>query len=205
MLGALSLFLVVFALNVIPAFAPPTWMVLSYVGFRYPMNHVALSAVIAAAAATCGRVLLAKMSRDIVRKKFLSEDTRMNIDAIRERLEARPKFTFSLFLFYAFSPLPSNYLFLAYGLTGMKLPPVAAPFLLGRSISYSFWGLAGAAVSRAVKLEFTEALSYMGAYFIVTQVLLLSILYAFTRVDWRALFEERQFRWTRKRREQNRP
>jgi len=29
------LFVVVFALNVIPAFAPPTWMALSWVGFSH--------------------------------------------------------------------------------------------------------------------------------------------------------------------------
>jgi len=30
------LFLLIFGLNVIPAFAPPTWMALAFVGFRFP-------------------------------------------------------------------------------------------------------------------------------------------------------------------------
>ncbi len=195
MLGALSLFLVVFVLNVIPAFAPPTWMVLSYVGFTHPMHNLALLAIVAAAAATTGRVLLAKMSREIIRKKLLSEASRRNIDTLRVRLEGRTKLTFSVFLLFAFSPLPSNFLFIAYGLTGMRLATVAVPFLIGRSVSYSFWGMAGSAVSRAIELESTEALSYLGAYFIVTQVLLLTLLYAFTKVDWRALIYEKKFRW----------
>jgi hypothetical protein len=32
----LLVFLVVLVLNVIPAFAPPTWMVFSFLGFRFP-------------------------------------------------------------------------------------------------------------------------------------------------------------------------
>ena len=35
MLGLLIIFAIVFALNLIPAFAPPTWMVISYIGFEH--------------------------------------------------------------------------------------------------------------------------------------------------------------------------
>ena len=35
----LILFLTVFLLNIIPAFAPPTWMVFSFLGFRFP-SHI---------------------------------------------------------------------------------------------------------------------------------------------------------------------
>jgi len=34
----LVLFLVVLLLNIIPAFAPPTWMVFSFLGFRLPTH-----------------------------------------------------------------------------------------------------------------------------------------------------------------------
>ena len=40
------LFFVVFALNIVPAFAPPTWVTLSFVGLTVPsVNVVALAAV----------------------------------------------------------------------------------------------------------------------------------------------------------------
>jgi membrane protein DedA with SNARE-associated domain len=195
MFGALLIFLVVFLLNLIPAFAPPTWMVLSYLGLRYSNGNIPAFALIAAVAATLGRLILAKGARDIVRNRWMSAHAVKNVDALRERLEQRKKLTFSVFLFYAFSPLPSNFLFIAYGLTGMKLPAIVTPFFLGRFVSYNFWGLAGGAAARALALESTEAFSYFGIYFLLTQALLLSTVYGFTRIDWRHLFSEKKFRW----------
>ncbi|MBZ5641734.1 MAG: hypothetical protein LAO19_03150 [Acidobacteriia bacterium] len=193
---AIVLFFVVFGLNVIPAFAPPTWMVFSYIGFRFvTANNIALLAVIGAAAATLGRLVLSKMARVIVRQRFLSQSTRDNIDSIREYLEPRHKLTFGVFLFYAFSPFPSNYLFIAYGLTTMEFRKIAAPFFIGRSISYSFWGLTASSVAARMDFESTSTLSYFSLFFVVTQILLLSLIYVFARVDWRALLGENKFRW----------
>jgi membrane protein DedA with SNARE-associated domain len=192
------LFLVVFGLNLVPAFAPPTWIVFSYIGFRYVAVNVTLLALVGALAATLGRMALAKMARVVIRQRFLSDATRENIDAIREHLDPRRKLTFGVFLFYAFTPLPSNYLFIAYGLTTMRLRSLAIPFFLGRSVSYSFWGLTASAVARRITLESTDALSYLSVYFVASQLVLLALIYVFTRVDWRALFTERKLRWTPK-------
>ena len=38
-------FLVVYLLNLVPAFAPPTWMVFSFLGFRNGSSHVTLVSV----------------------------------------------------------------------------------------------------------------------------------------------------------------
>jgi hypothetical protein len=189
------LFLLVFALNVIPAFAPPTWMVFSYLGFRNHGTNVALLALIGGLAATLGRLTLAKLSRVIIRQKLLSERTKQNIDAIREGLQGKRKLTFGIFLFYAFSPLPSNYLFLAYGLTTLELKLIAIPFFLGRAVSYSFWGLTSSAIARRFFSMNGGTWSYLTIYFLATQILLLYIVYLFTRVDWRALFTEKKFKW----------
>lgn len=198
MQGALLVFLVIYVLNLIPAFAPPTWMVFSFLGFRYPWLNLKLLALVGAAAATLGRVTLAKLSQVVIRQKFMSQSSRENIDAIREHLKGRDKATAGIFLFYAFTPFPSNYLFIAYGLTTLPLRLVAIPFLIGRTISYSFWGLTSSTVARRFLSESHEAISYFSAYFVLSQVLLLLLVYAFTRVDWRALFDERRFRWTAK-------
>jgi hypothetical protein len=192
------LFVVVFLLNLVPAFAPPTWMVFSYLGFRNPTSNVALLALVGAGAATLGRTTLARLAHIVIRQRFLSDATKKNIDSIREGLQGRRKLTFSVFLFYAFSPLPSNYLFIAYGLTSMELKLIALPFFLGRSVSYTFWGLTSSTVARHISLETGEALPYLSAYFIVSQVLLLYLVYLFTKIDWRALFVRKKLRWLRR-------
>lgn len=74
-------------------------------------------------------------------------------------------------------------MFIAYGLTALKLRLVTVPFFLGSFVSYSFWVFAAVKVSQRLALEATEAQSYFGVYFVVTQLLLLGTVYAFTRVD----------------------
>lgn len=192
------LFLVVLLLNVIPAFAPPTWMVFSYLGFRYPQHAGWLLALVGASAATVGRFLLAKMSRWILRNHWLSESGRANVDAVRTELAKRPTLTFGAFLFYAFTPLPSNYLFIAYGLTALSLVRIVLPFFLGRFVSYLLWARSAAAISSRLDLEDSETLGYFSVYFVITQLLLLAVVYLFTRVDWPWLLHERKWRWLRK-------
>jgi hypothetical protein len=198
MLRLILLVTIIFLLNVVPALAPPTWMVFSFVGFQFPEYNGPELAVAGALAATVGRVTLAKLSRVVVRQKFMSEDARWNIDAIRENLQGRTKLTFGLFLLYAFSPLPSNYLFIAYGLTAMDLKLIAIPFFLGRSVSYSFWRMASAAVAGKIAMQSEDTLPYLSVYFVISQIVFLYLIYAFTRVDWRQLFTEHKFTWRRK-------
>ena len=137
MLEMLILFVAVFILNVIPALAPPTWMALSYAGFRYPLYNITVLALIGATAATLGRLTLATLSRAILRQPLLGQATRENIDVLKGGLERKRKLTIGLCLFYAFSPLPSNYLFIAYGLTPLEWNRIAIPFFLGRFIGYN--------------------------------------------------------------------
>jgi len=91
----LILFFVVLALNVVPAFAPPTWMVFSFLGFRLPSQMGWTFALVGAAAATTGRFLLGKLSRRIVRNQWLSYASRENINSIKVELEKRPKMIFT--------------------------------------------------------------------------------------------------------------
>ena len=190
----LILFLVVFVLNIIPAFAPPTWMVFSFLGFQFP-SHMSWSfALVGAVAAAMGRSLLGKLSHTIVRNHWLSEAARKNVDSFKTELEKRPKLTFGLFLFYAFTPLPSNYLFIAYGLTTMPLPRIAIPFLIGRFVSYTVWTRSGAAVSQKLELEGTDAIRFASVYFILTQLAFLAVVYVFTRVDWNLLLRNRKWK-----------
>jgi membrane protein DedA with SNARE-associated domain len=199
MIGQLSaialLFGMIFGLNLIPAFAPPTWMALAFVGFQFPETNPLLLALVGAAAATLGRLALAKLSHWILREKLLNEAHRKNIDVIKSRLEKRTTLTFSLFLFYAFSPLPSNFLFIAYGLTGLPVILAILPFFIGRLISYTIFIIGGAAAGRRWPVDSLDSALYASGWFITTQFLIIGALYAFTRVDWKVLFDQHKLTW----------
>ena len=188
---------IIFTLNVIPAFAPPTWMVLSWIGFEHPQYNPFGMALFAAAAATAGRVVLAKFSRTIIGQRFMSEASRANIEVIKEAIEGHRALTAGTFLFFAFSPFASNFLFIAYGLTSSPLRLVVIPFFLGRFISYSFFVYAASEVSQRLALNGSEAKNYFGIYFVASQFLFIGVLYLFTRIDWKYAVENKRLRWLR--------
>jgi hypothetical protein len=191
------IFLVVFVLNVVPVFAPPTWSVLSFIAIRFNSNIILL-AVVGAVAATLGRLALARLSTVIVRQRFLSDETRKNIDAVKDRLQGRKKLTFGVLLFYAFSPFPSNHLFIAYGLTTLKLKLIAIPFLLGRVVSYAFWAFTASSVAQLLNYESVTSKSFFSYYFVASQLFGLATIYVFTRIDWQRVFTEKRLRWRRR-------
>ena len=194
---AVVLFFVVFVLNVLPAFAPTTWTTMSFIGLTIPNNNFILLSVVAAIAATFGRIVLAKLSRALVRRRLLSEEARRNVDTIRLGIESRPALTFGTFLGYALSPLPSNYLFIAYGLTSLPIAFLSLPFFVGRLASYAFWIRMASRVGDwlDVDVDWFESAPYFVAYYLISQLLLFPVIYVFTRIDWHALFAEGRLRW----------
>jgi membrane protein YqaA with SNARE-associated domain len=192
---AVALFIVVFVLNVLPAFAPPTWTTMSFIGLAIPDNNFILLSIVAAIAATSGRIVLAKLSRVLVRRRLLRDEARRNVDAIRMGMERRPALTFSAFLGYALSPLPSNYLFIAYGLTSLPIAFLSLPFFVGRLASYAIWIRTASTVGDWLDVDWFESAPYFVAYYLSSQLLLIPMIYAFTRLDWRALFGDGRLKW----------
>ncbi len=190
-------FFIIIVLNLIPAFSPPTWMVLSYVSVLYKPNWLLL-ATIGAIAATSGRVLLAKLSHVIVRNKVLGEKTIKNLDNLSKELKKRKTLTWGIFLLYAFGPLPSNQLFIAYGLTGLSLRLIVTPFFIGRFASYAFWIVTASEISNKLTMESFNIKSLFTGYFIVGQTVTLLLVYLFTKIDWQKLFTEKKLRLIKK-------
>ncbi len=86
---------------------------MSFVRLATPNNKFIVLSLVTATAATSGRIVLAKLSRALVRRRLLGEDARHNVDHIRLGIERRPALKFGTFLACALRPLPSNYLFIA--------------------------------------------------------------------------------------------
>ncbi len=192
----LSTFLLVFGFNLAPAFAPPTWMVLSYIAVVHHPARLML-ALVGAAAATCGRTMLARCSTWLGRHRLLSKRTIENVDVVSDQVRRHERMTAGAMLFYAFSPLPSNQVFIAYGLLGLPLRTVALPFLFGRFVSYSFWIFTASEISERLAVQSLKTGKFFGAYFVIGQGLSLLMVYVFTRIDWRALIADRKLKWLR--------
>jgi hypothetical protein len=86
-------------------------------------------------------------------------------------------------------------LFIAYGLTSLPVVFVALPFFVGRLVSYGFWLKTASVISDQLDVNWFESAYYFVGYFPISQLLLVPIIYCFTRIDWHAAFAEKRFRW----------
>lgn len=95
---------VVVGINLLPAFAPPTWMVLVYFRVTYGLPVPAV-VVVGAVCATVGRWGLAVSFRKLSR--WLPQRRRESLITLGKTLSSRQGVVGSLLLF-AVSPVPSN-------------------------------------------------------------------------------------------------
>jgi hypothetical protein len=113
-------FALVFAINVVPAFMPPTWSVLAILHFAFGLPALPL-ALGGALAASAGRLTLAVASQRFGRT-LLPLHRRADLSDLGRCLDAKAKWAApAAVLVYSFGPIPSNELFVAAGLTGRSV------------------------------------------------------------------------------------
>jgi membrane protein DedA with SNARE-associated domain len=127
----------------------------------------------------------------------MREADRQNIDVAKAWLEKRKAVTAGALLLYAFSPFPSNYLFIAYGLTRLKLWLIGVPFFFGRLASYAVWTYFAQVAHSYLDPELDLDGGYLGVYFVVSQLALLGLVFVLMRIDWSAALNEHRLRFRR--------
>ena len=129
-----QLALTVFAINVIPAFMPPTWVVLALAKVNDQSFDPVMLIVVGAVSSTVGRAALAFLSSFF--RRFFSRELAAHADEIRQFFEKKGAALFAGTFLYSLSPFPSNLIFIANGLTRTDAKPVFSGFFLGRLVSY---------------------------------------------------------------------
>jgi uncharacterized membrane protein YdjX (TVP38/TMEM64 family) len=161
---------IVFAINLLPAFGPPTWAVLVFFKFQYHPEPALLVACGAAAAAS-GRLVLASVSRRL--RARLSARRRENLEFAREMIAGNRARALAGIGLFALSPVPSGQLFTAAGLMDIRLVPLTAAFFAGRVVSYSIYVAAAGLASETAESLLGRALGSP-----------LGIAIQIARVDW---------------------
>ena len=129
-----GIFLVLIGINASPILMPPSWIVLTSFYLLDPSLNVFILAMVGATGATIGRYFLKKISG--LFRKFVAEEQKSNLDIIGDYLNQKKYgYIIASFLFGA-TPLPSNMLFIAYGLMRAKSIGIYIGFWLGRTFSY---------------------------------------------------------------------
>lgn len=177
----LSVTLAVFAVNVIPAFMPPTWVVLALAMVHDPAFDPLTLTLIGALSSTGGRAVLALLS--LYFRRFFTRELIARAEEIRIFFEKKGKELFAGTFLYSLSPFPSNLVFIANGFTRTRPFPVFAGFFLGRLVSYFVLIMLSQSIFTRLSDYFKSEIAVRYAFDIIGILAAFSILL----VDWNKL------------------
>lgn len=169
----------VFALNLLPAFGPPTWTILVYARLRWHYDPVLL-VVLGAGAAASGRLVLGLAFRAL-RLRF-PDRYRTNLERLKERLAKKQGQAIALAGLFFLSPLPSAQLFCAAGLLNLRITVLALAFFAGRLVTYSIY--VATAVIVDTQLSSVLARMWGSPWWIAVDILFLAALALLPLRDW---------------------
>jgi hypothetical protein len=169
----------VFAVNLLPAFGPPSWAVLVYFKLTYDLPIVPMVAGGALCAAS-GRLVLAHASRHL--RGRLSAERREHLSAAATALTGDRLRTAGALGLFALSPVPSAQLFVAAGLLDLQIVRLTAAFFAGRLISYAIY-VSGAAFAQE-SLGDVLGGAFTSPLGIALQLAMLIGIAALLRIDW---------------------
>jgi len=186
-----GIFLVLIGINASPILMPPSWIVLTSFYLLDPSLNIVLLSMVGATGATLGRFFLKKISG--LFRKFIGEEQKSNLDIIGDYLN-RKKFGYLIasFLFGA-TPLPSNVLFITYGLMKAKNFGIYLGFWIGRVLSYIVMIYFGNAVLQPFLEMFGDRLF---GILLVDAIGIISIIF-FASVNWALLITQRKLKFVK--------
>ena len=185
----LGIFLLLIGINAAPILMPPTWIVLSSFFALDSSLDPLLLALVGATGATIGRLILKNLSSFF--RRFVGKEQKSNLDTIGNFLN-RKKFGYVLTSFlFAATPLPSNMLFVAYGMMKAKSIGLYFGFWVGRLMSYYIM----ITISSVVLTPFLELFEDKIIGILVADIVGVGVVVVFTCINWQALLLERKLQF----------
>ena len=186
-----GIFLLLIGINAAPILMPPTWIVLSSFFALDSSLDPLLLALVGATGATIGRLILKNLSSFF--RRFVGKEQKSNLDAIGNFLN-RKKFGYVLTSFlFAATPLPSNMLFVAYGMMRAKSIGLYFGFWVGRLLSYYIM----ITISSVVLTPFLELFEDKIIGILVADIVGIGVVVIFTCINWQTLLLERKLQFVR--------
>ena len=189
----IGIFFLLIAVNAAPILMPPTWIILSSFFVLDASLDPFLLALVGATGATIGRFFLKCISGFF--RRFVGKEQESNLDAIGNFLNKK-KFGYTLTSFlFAATPLPSNMLFVAYGMMRAKSIGLYIGFWCGRLLSYYIM----ITISEAVLAPLLQLFEDRITGIIVADIIGIGAVIFFTCINWQVLLFQRKLRFVRPR------
>ena len=187
----LGIFFALIGVNMSPILMPPSWIVLTSFYLLDPTLNIVFLAMVGATGATIGRYFLKKISG--LFRKFVGKEQKSNLDIIGSYLNKKKYgYVIASFLFAA-TPLPSNVLFITYGLMRAKSIGIYVGFWFGRVISYIIMIYFGNAVLRPFLEMFEDRLTGI----LLIDGVGIGMIIIFASVNWTVLITEKKIKFVK--------
>ena len=187
-LSYLGIFFLMIGINAAPLLMPPSWIVLASFSVLDSSLDPLTLALVGATGATIGRFILKRFSH--LFRRFVADEHKSNLDVIGSFLNRR-KYGYILTSFiFAATPLPSNMLFVAYGLMRAKSIGLYIGFWCGRVIAYYIM----LTISDAVLVGFLELFENRYIGILIADGIGVGVVILFASIDWGLLITKRKFK-----------
>lgn len=190
-LSYLGIFLLLIALNASPILTPPTWIVLASFYTIDPTLNILMLAITGATGALIGRIILMFISKFF--RRFIGTERKSSLDKLAEYMKKKKFGYFSASFLFAISPLPSNLLFMAYGIMKAKSLGIFFGFWVGRVIAYYIMISFSTVTLKPFLGLFTDSLVGI----LVTDIGSLVMIVIFACINWNKLLTERKLEFVK--------
>ena len=187
----LLVFFAALAVDTIPVFAPPAWILLVVLLVKFKLNPW-LTVAIGVIGSTIGRYVLTRYIPKIS-SRLVNRQEDANLRYIGHKI-GKAKWSSSVFVFlYTLTPLSTTALFTAVAMAGIRRPfHILIPFFFGRLITDGVLVFSGKyASANLVYLLHGEA-NWKGIITLVAGFLIIGL---FLFVDWRQLLQHKKLRF----------
>lgn len=186
-----GIFLLLFLANLAPILMPPTWLILaSFHVLDQSLSPINL-AIVGATGATAGRFLLLYATTSF--RRFMTQERKSSFDKIADYLRSKKLGFFLTTFLFAATPLPSNMLFVSYGLMKARTAQIYVGFWFGRLISYFVM----ISISPVVLTPFTKLFEDRLVGIIVADLLGIAMLVLFASIKWDVLISEKKLQFVK--------
>ena len=187
----LLVFFAALAVDTIPIFAPPAWILLVVLLVKFKLNPW-LTVLIGVTGSTIGRYLLTRYIPRIS-SRLVNRQEDANLRYIGHRI-GKAKWSSSVFVFlYTLTPLSTTALFTAVAMARIKRPfHILAPFFLGRLITDGVLVFSGKYASANLRDLLHGEANWKSIVTVTAGLIVISI---FLFVDWRQLLEHKKLRF----------
>ena len=185
----LLVFFSALAVDTIPIFAPPAWILLVFLLVKFKLNPW-LTVVIGVTGSTIGRYLLTRYVPRIS-SRLVNRREDMNLRYIGTRI-GKAKWSSAVFVFlYTLTPLSTTALFTAVAMARIRPWHILVPFFFGRLITDGVLVFSGKYASASLADLIHGQANWKTVLTLVAGVVVISV---FLFIDWRRLLEHKKLR-----------